>query len=200
MSGIIAQNSGRHTGLIKAASAGGEWTLIETITASSDATISFTSGLDSTYDEYCFIFLDIHPETNDTEFSFQGSTDGGSSYGVTLTSNGFDGYRNEAGTVAAFAYASDQDLAQSTSFQIFQQDYGNDADQNAAGYLELYNPSSTTFIKHWMSQSSNAHHADYAIDVTRAGYFNTTSAIDAIQFKFNSGAIDAGTISLYGIG
>ena len=199
MSGIIASNIDSNSGLIKKPAAG-VWVKISAVSASSSATVSFTSGIDSTYNKYCFVFNDIHPEADDTEFSFQGSTDGGSSWGVSITSAGFDGYRNEAGTVSALAYASDQDLSNSTDFQIFQQDYGNDADQNAAGYLELYNPSSTTFIKHWMSQSSNAHHADYAIDVHRAGYFNTTSAIDAIQFKFNSGKIDAGTISLFGIG
>ena len=198
MTGIIASNIDRGSGLIKKPAAG-VWVKISAVTASSSSDISFTSGLDSTYNKYCFVFNDIHPQTNDVEFSFQGSTDGGSSYGVAITSTGFDAYANEAGSAAALAYASDQDLEQSTSFQNFQQDYGNDNDQNAGGYLELYNPSSTTFVKHWISRSSNYHHSDYAIDVHRAGYFNTTSAIDAIQFKMSSGNIDAGTITLYGI-
>ena len=173
--------------------------LLQKQTASSSATISFTSGIDSTYKEYIFIFINIHPETNDTEWSFQGSTDSGSNYGVSITSNSFDAYHNEAGSSGALAYQTSQDLANSTSFQIFQQDYGNDNDQVGCGFLHLFNPSSTTFVKHFLSQSTNYHHSDYAIHCNRAGYFNTTSAIDAIQFKFNSGDIDAGTIKLYGV-
>ena len=182
----------------------GSMVFIKKLTASSSATLSFVDGtdgvvLDNTYKEYVFTFKDIHPATNDVEWSFQGSTNTGSSYGVSITSSAFDAYHNEADSATALSYATDQDLANSTNFQIFQQDYGNDSDQSGVGTLHLFNPSSTTFVKHFISTSSNYHHADYAINCFRAGYFNTTSAIDAIQFKFSSGNIDAGDICLYGI-
>ena len=183
---------------LPASISGGGMTLISTQTASSSSTISFTSGIDSTYDEYVFKFYDIHPSTNDVEWSFQGSTNTGSSYGVSITSTAFDAYHNEADSATALSYATDQDLANSTNFQIFQQDYGNDNDQSGVGTLHLYSPSSTTFVKHFISVSHNYHHSDYSINCFRAGYFNTTSAIDAIQFKFSSGTFD-GVIKLYGI-
>ena len=182
----------------------GSMVFIKKLTASSSATLSFVDGtdgvvLDNTYKEYVFTFKDIHPATNDVEWSFQGSTNTGSSYGVSITSSAFDAYHNEADSATALSYATDQDLANSTNFQIFQQDYGNDNDQSGVGTLHLFSPSSTTFVKHFISVSQNYHHSDYSINCFRAGYFNTTSAIDAIQFKFSSGNIDAGDICLYGI-
>jgi len=192
-------------GILDAAIPTGKMTLIKTLTASSSATLSFVDGadsvvLDDTYDEYVFKFINIHPATNDVEWSFQGSINTGSSYGVSITSTAFDTYHNEADSAAALGYQTAQDLANSTNYQIFQQDYGNDNDQSGVGTLHLYNPSSTTFVKHFMSVSQNYHHSDYSINCFRAGYFNTTSAIDAIQFKFSSGNIDSGVIKLYGIG
>jgi len=192
-------------GILDAAIPTGKMTLIKTLTASSSATLSFVDGadsvvLDDTYDEYVFKFINIHPATNDVEWSFQGSINTGSSYGVSITSTAFDTYHDEADSAAALGYQTAQDLANSTNYQIFQQDYGNDNDQSGVGTLHLYNPSSTTFVKHFMSVSQNYHHSDYSINCFRAGYFNTTSAIDAIQFKFSSGNIDSGVIKLYGIG
>ena len=104
MSGIIAQNSGRHTGLVKAASAGGEWTLIQTQTASSSSDISFTSGLDSTYDKYCFEFINLHGATTDAIFVMNLSIDGGSNYNVTKTSSFFKSYNKEDGSTNGVGY------------------------------------------------------------------------------------------------
>jgi hypothetical protein len=177
----------------------GKPVLLSTATASSSSSIEFTSGIDSTYDVYQFEFIDIHPASNDVKWTFQGSTNGGSSYGVTITSTAFDAYHNEADSATGLGYQTAQDLAQSTSYQVFQQNYGNDNDQSGVGNLYLFNPSSTTYVKHFISTSSNYHAADYAINCFRAGYFNTTSAINAIDFKFSSGNIDAGTIKMYGI-
>tara|TARA_R100001126_G_scaffold100641_1_gene79114 strand:+ start:11 stop:616 length:606 start_codon:yes stop_codon:yes gene_type:complete len=184
---------------IPASISGGALNLISTQTASSSATISFTSGIDSTYKEYIFKFIDIHPATDGVTFSFQGSTDTGSSYGVTMTTSFFNAYHNEADSATNLGYRTGEDLAQSTSFQGFQSNYGNGNDENGVGFLHLFDPSNTTFVKHFISRSSNYHSADYAIDNYVAGYFNTTSAIDAIQFKMSSGNIDAGTIKLYGV-
>ena len=177
---------------------GGAMNLLETQTASSSATISFTSGIDSTYKEYIFKFIDIHPATDSVTFSFQGSTNSGSSYGVTATTSFFNAYHDEADSTTNLGYRTGEDLAQSTNFQGFQSNYGNLADESGAGYLHLFNPSSTTFVKHFISRSSNYHAGNYAIDNYFAGYFNTTSAIDAIQFKMSSGTFD-GDICLYGI-
>jgi hypothetical protein len=178
--------------------------LIKTLTASSSATLSFVDGassvvLDNTYKEYLFTFNNMHPATDNVQFSFQGSTDGGSSYGVTITSTFFRAYNYEGGTDAALEYDASEDLAQSTSFQILSSQCGNNNDQSCSGYLHLFNPSSTTFVKHFIAKINNYHQGDYSMNYFPAGYFNSTSAIDAIQFKMSSGNIDAGTIKLYGI-
>ena len=200
MSGIIAQNVGRRSGLVKAVAAGGEWTLIQTITSDgSDATMSFTSGLDSTYDEYCFKFIGIHPETDGSDLQFNLSIDGGSNYNVTKTSTYFHAEHNESGTSDLGYYVS-RDLAQSTAFQTLQQTVGSDNDQSASGYMYLYQPSSTTFVKHFISQISNYKDEDYNQNTFVAGYGNTTSAVDAIQFKMSADEIQGGSISMYGIG
>jgi len=202
MSGIIAQNSGRHTGLVKAASGGGGvWNLIETLTASSSATLSFTSGIDSTYDEYVFKFNNTHPGTSNAKFTFQTSTDTGSSYGVVLTSTFFRALHSEDNSVATVDYDTGDDLAQSTSYQIISSAVSNDNDASTSGYLNLFAPSDTTFVKHYILRTNCLAYTgeDYSGDIYSAGYFNTTSAVDAVQFKYSSGNIDAGTISMYGI-
>ena len=200
MSGVVAQNVGRRSGLIKTVAAGGEWTLISTVTSDgSDATISFTSGLDSTYDEYCFKFIGIHPETDGEDLQFNLSIDGGSNYNVTKTSLYLHAEHNESGT-SDFSYYATRDLAQSTAFQTLQQTVGSDNDQSASGYMYLYQPSSTTFVKHFISQISNYKDEDYNQNTFVAGYGNTTSAVDAIQFKMSADEIQAGSISMYGIG
>jgi len=203
MSGIIAQNSGRHTGLVKAASAAGVWNLIKTYTASSDATLSFVEGTDgvdfTAYDEFVFKFINMHPSNNTVGFGFNGSTDGGSNYNVTKTTTNFNAYHDEADNTTNLGYRTGEDLAQSTAFQNFQQNWGSDNDQAGSGTLHCFGLSDTTFVKHFIGRASNYHDGDYAIDCYVAGYFNTTSAVDAIQFKMSSGNIDTGTISLYGI-
>jgi len=203
MSGIIAQNSGRHTGLVKASSGGGVWNLIKTYTASSDSTLSFVDGTDgvdfTAYDEFVFKFINIHPATDNAEFQFNFSTDGGSNYNVTKTSTYFYTYIYESDAGAALTYNATGDLAQSTAFQNIATNVGADNDQSVSGCLTIFSPSSTTFVKHWISQISNAHGSDLMTNPYTAGYGNTTSAVDAIQYKFSSGNIDAGTISLLGI-
>jgi len=181
---------------------GGAMNLLETQTASSSSTISFTSGIDSTYDEYVFKFINIHPATSG-QFTFQTSSNTGSSYGVTLTSTAFTAYHKEDGSDTILAYDTGSDLAQSTDFMRFNigASLGNDNDESLAGTLTLYNPSSTTYVKHWMAVT-NMHDSGttaYSVNSFTAGYFNTTSAIDAVQFKMSSGNIDSGTIKLYGV-
>jgi len=180
----------------------GNLILIKKQTASSSASISFVDGassvvLDNTYKEYIFTFNNIHPASS-SHFTFQGSTNGGSSYGVTITSTFFQAEHSEAGTNPALGYQTSSDLAQSTAFQRIFSSVSTNADDSGSGTLHLFEPSSTTFVKHFISTSSNVASA-YEQNSYMAGYFNSTSAIDAIQFKMSSGNMDAGTISLYGV-
>ena len=183
---------------------GGSMVFIKKLTASSSSTLSFVDGssdvvLDSTYKEYLFTFKNIHAETDDTFGTFQASTDGGSNYNTTATTTFFQAKHDEADSATSLSYSSSLDFAQSTSFLYIQQPLGADADQSFSGTMHLFNPSSTTFVKHFISDFHEAYHADYATHSLYAGYFNTTSVIDAIQFKFTSNTIDAGDICLYGI-
>ena len=179
----------------------GSLTHIATQTASSSASLSFTSGIDSTYKEYIFYMGNIHAQTDQVNFQFNMSIDGGSNYNVTKTTTSFraGNYENDSST--AFAYLDSDDLAQSTGFKNLTENtsMGYDNDQNLGGFLHLYNPSSTTFVKHFIARTNNAHWIDVSTDGYFAGYGNTTSAVDAVQFKMSSGTIDSGTIKLYGI-
>jgi len=141
----------------------------------------------------------MHPATDNVTFQFQGSTNSGSSYGVTMTSSLFDAQHDEADTSTFLGYISSLDLAQSTSYQSLCAGLGNANDENCSGEFWLYNPSSTTFVKHFMAKMNRVNHNNYSINTHIAGYFNSTSAIDGIDFKMSSGNIDDGTISLYGL-
>ena len=183
----------------------GNMVLIKKLTASSSATLSFVDGasdvvLDNTYKEYVFVFKDIHPATDSVSFQFNLSIDGGSNYNVTKTTTEFSAYHNEGDSATALGYNAVNDLAQSTNDQkLSSSNLGNGNDESFVGTLHLFNPSSTTFVKHFISKVSFYHDSDYAIDGFIAGYGNTTSAVDAVIFKMSSGNIDAGTITLYGI-
>ena len=178
---------------------GGSLNLISTQTASSSSTISFTSGIDSTYDEYVFKFYDIHPATNSTAFRFNLSVDTGSNYNVTKTTTVTQYYHDEGDSATALQYDTGMDLAQSTNPQIIAENIGNGSDECASGYLHLFNPSSTTFVKNFLISSASYFASDYSNNYYVGGYGNTTSAVDAVQFTMSSGNIDAGTIKLYGI-
>ena len=182
----------------------GSMVLISEQTASSSANISFTSGIDSTYPIYRFEFINIHPSADwNNWFAFQASTNGGSSYGVTVTNTAFRAYHNEADSQAALGYLDSYDQAQSTAFIRLCEDTSSaNADENLSGYVQIFNPSNTTFVKHYIGRSQTATAKVgqvYSLDWHGAGYFNTTSALNAFQFKMNSGNIDSGTIKLYGI-
>nr|BAR38094.1 hypothetical protein [uncultured Mediterranean phage uvMED] len=178
---------------------GSAMNLISTQTASSSSTISFTSGIDSTYDSYVFKFYNIHPSGDDVVFSFQASTDGGSNYNTTATTTFFRGLHNESDSASTVEYGTSHDEAQTTGIIDVDASIGGDADQHACGTMQIFNPSSTTFVKHFIYNGVSVSSGDYAVDTYTAGYFNTTSVINAIQFKFASGNIDSGVIKLYGI-
>ena len=179
-------------------SAAGSLVKISSATASSDSTISFTSGIDSTYKEYIFYFVNIHPATDTASFSVNFSTDGGDNYNVTKTTAYFRAIHWENNTTA-FGYDTGGDLAQSTDFQNIITVIGNDNDQSGVGYMHLFNPSDTTFVKHFSVNAQKYHYLDISVNEFYAGYANTTSAIDAVQFKMSSGNIDSGTIIMYGV-
>jgi hypothetical protein len=186
------------TGITVLANASDGITLISSQTASNSASISFTTGLDSTYKAYKFVFSSIHPRTDDVTFSFNLSTDSGSNYNVTKTSSFFRALHNEADSVTALGYDTGSDLAQSTGYQIITSSIGNDADESCSGSLTLFNPSSTTYVKHFISENNSYFANDFSVPQYLAGYGNTTSAINAINFQMSSGNFD-GTIYLYGI-
>ena len=175
--------------------------LISTFTSDgSDANATFTSShITSTYKEYLFVFNNIHAETDNKNFTFQGSTNGGSSYGVTITSSFFEAGHKEDDSDPFLQYQGSHDLAQSTSFQTICRNVGNGNDESISGILKLYNPSSTTFVKHFMSNTNGYQYESYTENWYMAGYFNTTSAINAVQFKFSSDEIQGGTIDLFGV-
>ena len=183
----------------------GSMTFIKKLTASSSSTLSFVDGassvvLDNTYKEYLFTFKNIHPGTAETSLMFNMSTDSGSNYNVTKTTTFFRANNREDGGGNDLAYRTGDDLAQSTSFQPLSAVNGAGNDEALSGYLRLFNPSSTTFVKHFLGETNaymiNQDHTNHSLF---AGYGNTTSAIDAVQFKMDSGNIDAGDICLYGI-
>jgi hypothetical protein len=186
------------TGITVLANASDGITFISSQTASNSASISFTSGLTSTYKAYKFVFSSIHPRTDNTEFLFNMSTDGGSNYNVTKTTTIFRAAHDEAGTSTAFSYLTSYDLAQSTAFQPLTFSSGNGADESCSGALTLFNPSSTTYVKHFIANVNYYSNDNFTVNVFTAGYGNTASAVNAIQFKMSSGNID-GTIALYGI-
>jgi hypothetical protein len=193
-------------GALDSGLAKGAMTFIKKLTASSSATLSFVDGassvvLDNTYKEYLFTFNNIHPATDNTQFAFQVDTGTNTSYNIACTSSTFRAYHNEAGNDAGLGYVTGEDQAQGTSFQKLTAGgtVGNDADQSASGYLHIFNPSSSVFVKHFICRSNAYHASDYTADFYAAGYFNTTTALTRVQFKMLSGNIDSGDICLYGI-
>ena len=176
---------------------GGALNLISTQTASSSASLEFS--INGTYDSYVFKFINMHPQNNNVDFEFNFSTDGGSNYNVTKTTTLFKPYHDEAGTTTTLSYDSGRDIAQGTGYQDIATNFGNDNDQNLAGTLEIFNPSSTTFVKHFICRTQFTHHADFTVEHYVAGYGNTTSSINAIRFQMSSGNIDSGQILLFGV-
>ena len=182
----------------------GSMVFIKKLTASSSATLSFVNGssdvvLDSTYKEYVFTFKDIHPGTNDADTLMLASSDTGSTYDKVATGSFFQSFNQESDGGSGVGYLTSKDIQEGTGGVPLDHSVGNDNDQSSAGFIHLFNPSSTTFIKHYQARFNIYHAVDNSQDIYAGGYFNTTSAIDAIQFKKDTGTIDAGDICLYGI-
>jgi len=173
-------------------------TLISTATASDASAVAITSGIDSTYDEYMFVFTDLGPATDSVSFGFNASIDGGSNYNVTKTTTAFRSVQGEGGEDPKIQYLTSSDVAQGTGYQILMEDAGNGADESGAGILHLFSPSSTTYVKHFYARFHVYHSGNYAQSSFTAGYFNDTNDIDAVNFQMSSGNFD-GVIQMYGI-
>ena len=205
MSGIVGQNTLDNSGLIKAPAGGGAWNFIKKLTASGDSDLTMVNGtddvvLDSTYKVYLFTFTNVHPSASPyARLTFNLSDDTGSTFAATKTTTCARAEHNESGSGGALAYNTSLDLAQSTSNQPLGSSLGSDNDQNTSGYLHLFNPSSTTFVKHYIARVNETNYNDSSFDCLYGGYANTTSAIDGIKVQMASGNIDAGDFCLYGL-
>ena len=173
--------------------------LLKKYEASSSNTISFTDSLDSTYKQYIFTYNNVSSSVDGGMITINGSSDGGSNYNVTKTTTFTAAQHNEADDDTDLGYNTSKDVTQGTGVAILSYGTGNAADEVVCGYLHLYNPADTTFVKHFISNSNTKHQSDYSINSIVSGYFNTTSAINAIQFKMDQGDMDTGTIKLYGV-
>ena len=172
-------------------------TLISTATETNATSIDITSGIDSTYDEYMFVFTDINPATDAQNFQFQVNVDGQSGFNETITSTAFYSQHRENNASSGLAIHDSFDQAQGTSYQVIGSGVGNGADESCAGILHLFSPSNTTYVKHFYCRM----HTNTGVrswEMFTSGYINVTAAIDEISFKFNSGNFD-GVIQMYGI-
>jgi hypothetical protein len=197
----LVNNSIANVTAYNASVATGGMKLISSQTASNSASISFTTGIDSTYKEYQFYFIDIHPRTDRVVFQFNLSTDGGSNYNVTKTSTAFRTYHYQNDVAYSLGYDTGTDLAQSTGYQNFGWDIGNGSDFHLSGLMSLFNPSSTTYVKHFITNNNGRYTDSESTLIWNhhiAGYGNTTSAINAVRFQMTTGNFD-GTILMYGI-
>ena len=188
-----SSNNGLETGDF-----GGSLVLISTQTASSSATVDITSGIDSTYKEYIIKFIDVHPAT-DTAILQCNGRDGGSSFDATKTTTFWYAYHNEGDSDTVLEYNASYDIAQSTSAFRISNLLGNGNDESYSGTMHLFDPSNTTFVKHFILRSNMYQSGSYSFDINVAGYFNVTAAIDGLQFSMSSGNIDSGTFKLYGV-
>ena len=178
----------------------GDLIFISRSTASSSSSLSITSGIDSTYKEYIFILNSIHPASDNISFQFNGTDDTSShSFDITKTTTAFNAYHSESGSEASLGYRSADDVAQGTDYHTLSHQASNDNDASLSGFLHLFDPSNTTFVKHFVARISGNNEDNHAQDNFSAGYFNTTAAITGLDFKFSSGNIDSGTIDMYGV-
>jgi len=176
----------------------GNLIFISRSTASSSATVNITSGINSTYKEYIFIFNNIHPATDGTHFNFQATTNG-SDFNIATTTTTFEAYNHETSGTTALTYDPNKDHAQDTGYINLIDNTGADNDQSFSGFLHLFEPSSTTFVKHFLFTGQRLSENNYSANDRTGGYFNTTSAVTGLSFKFESGNIDLGTIDMYGV-
>ena len=192
-------------GALDSGIAKGAMTFIKKLTADgSGTTLTFLNGsdnvvFDSTYKEYVFKFINIHPATNGADFTFQADTGTNTNYNIEMTTTYFRAAHGEDGSGDSLTYDAGRDQAEGTGFLQVISGIGNDADGNGNGTLHIFSPSSSTFVKHFIIRSCTSYEDSIARDMHIAGYFNTTTALTRVRFKMSSGNIDSGTIKMYGI-
>ena len=174
-------------------------TFISSQTASSSSSLSFTSGIDSTYDVYEFHLVNMHPATNSSSIAFQVDTGTNTNYNQTITSTFFRTKNHESGGSTEIAYIAGEDQQSGSAYQPFCNEVGNGNDESVSGVFTLYSPSNTTYMKHFASRMNEYHESDITMDTFCAGYVQTTSALTRVSFKFDNGNIDAGEIRMYGV-
>lgn len=178
---------------------GGSLVKISSATASSDASVEFTTGIDSTYKAYLFLFTAVHPSADTDSFSVSFSTDGGSTYGLSKTASYFRAFVDEGQTSEAIGLIGAKTYGNQTHAAYLAQGVGADADQSFSGELWLYEPASTTYMKNFKGTFATAESSNFAIQQYVGGYINTTSAVNAVKFTFASANVDAGEITMYGV-
>ena len=203
---LVKYNNNSISGITSAPNVGsGNITLIKTLSISSSATADLVHGssdvvFNDTYPIYMLKFINMHPVSDGVDFQFQASTNTGSWYGVTCTTTFFSIYHAESGGSANLGYRDGGDIASGSGFIELGDEIGNGNDECCCGTMFVFNPYSNEFVKNFIYRGSNAQgNGDYMVEINVSGYFNTTSAIDAIQFKMASGNIDSGVIKLYGV-
>ena len=185
----------------------GSMVLIKTITVSSNtATVAFLHGSSSvvfnnTYPIYLVKIINSHNDTDDKTLRYNFTTDG-TNYNVTKTTTSFRASYYEAGGGGgeAIEYRANADLGQSANPQIFAEPMGNANDESGSGEIYIFNPSSTTFVKHFMARFNHNSYSGKIEDYFTAGYCNTTSAVTGIRFEMEASTnIQSGVFKLYGI-
>ena len=197
--GLISNGSTIFDNGSMASGFGGSLVFLSKQTASSSSTVNFTSGIDSTYKEYLFTFNNIHPSASTSYFQFNMSTDGGSNYNVAKTTTWFQSYHAENDSFSGLSYNGARDLAQGTGYQDISTTMTTNSDLSLSGQMQLFNPSSTTFVKHFIIRANHMTDNPASNDSFCAGYGNTTNSVNAISFRMDTGNIDSGDICLYGI-
>ena len=203
---FTSDGSGTLSSVNSALDIGGGPNLITTQTASGSSTIDFTTGIDSTYDKYMFVLINMSCSGNDASMGFQANAVGATGFNETITSTHFAALHTESNSSAYLAYNTSADQAQGTGYQILQWEQGGEglaSDMCISGILYLYAPSSTTYVKQFTStfssmNVSNGPTVPAALNSFCAGYINSALAMDEISFKYSAGNINAGTIKMYG--
>ena len=182
-------------------------TFIKSLTASgTPAVITFHHGtadvvFDNTYNEYQFQFVNMHPEIDNDRLKFQVNAVGATAFEEAMTTTAFYAYNRNTSGASNLTYdvTNDQQNSDEAYQDILAYDIANDTEGSASGTLTLYDPSNTTYVKHFTAVGNGIAYGSYTVNMYNAGYINTTDAIDEISFKFDSGNIDAGTIYMYGV-
>jgi len=185
----------------------GSMVLIKTLTASSSATLAFVDGtasvvLDNTYPIYKFEFINIHAATDQADFTFQVNVAGATGFNEQIQSTHFGGYHRAGDDASSLGYQSGGHQSLGTAYQRLFADSNNGNTDSSSGYLYLFNPSSTTFVTHFIARMAGRGSDTSDPSATyyhTAGYVNAAAAVDEVSFKMSGGNIDAGTIKLYGI-